>query len=358
VEHATWDSGDIGDSPELNQGAAIRVLIVDDHPMAREWTCNSLANARGVEVIGVAENGTQALRLINDVLPDVVLLDIHLPDISGIEVARRVRAALPKVALVVLTGYDDPTYAQALLQIGVRGFLSKAASAEEIETAVFQAAAGQTTVRSDAARVAVGHVQTKLNPRERQVLSLLVAGRNNLEIADSLGLSVLVVEHHVSQLLRALNARSRAEAIHNAAEAGLVVPSTTFLRGAPAVPALKIYHGFQDHARGTCVVHVQEGQHMRQLLHQCGARNVRGCHSPNGWDSGIGGYGGLELARWIMADCLGEQYAQRVDLLPLFKTKFLTGIDPMEWAITESNIRKWATDQGLDTTAAASEAAA
>jgi DNA-binding NarL/FixJ family response regulator len=354
--HANEQLDDLGFQSEPR--GDIRVLIVDDHPMAREWTSRSLAEAANVDVVGLAENGQQALQLISDLAPDVVLLDIHLPDISGIEIARRVRASLPQVALVVLTGYDDPTYAQALLQIGVRGFLSKAASADEIETAVYQAAAGQTTVRSDAARVAVGQVQTKLNPRERQVLSLLVAGRNNLEIADTLHLSVHVVEHHVSQLLRALDARSRAEAIHNAAAAGLVVPSTTFLRGEPAVPALKIYHGYQDGPRGACVVHVQEGQQMRQLTHGCASQHIKGCHSPNGWESGIGGYGGLELARWLLADCLGEQYLQRVDVLPAFKTKFLTGLDPAEWAISEANIRKWANEVGVQAEEAVHSAAA
>jgi DNA-binding NarL/FixJ family response regulator len=280
----------------------------------------------------------------------VVILDIHLPDMSGIEIARRLRASMPNVAVVVLTSYDDATYAQALLQIGVRGFLSKAASAAEIEKAVLDAAAGRTTVRSDAARAAVGKDQAKLSARERQVLLLLVAGRTNMDIANELGLSVHVVEHTVSQLLQALDARSRPEAIQKAYEAGIVPPSTTFLRGQPAVPALKIYHGYRDTTRSTFVVQVQEGEQLRTLVHDCLQEEIAGCHSLDGWRHGFGGYGGLELARWMLGDCLGPEFLSRADILPLFKAALLTGLHPDEWAITEASIRAWAAEQRVHTT--------
>src|SRR5690242_3337571 len=97
----------------IEQHRTIRVVIADDHPMVREWTRASLAAAEGIEVVGVVENGGQALHAVSDAAPDVLILDVHLPDMSGIEVARRISATLPQVAIVVLTAYDDATYAQA-----------------------------------------------------------------------------------------------------------------------------------------------------------------------------------------------------------------------------------------------------
>ncbi|HYY88909.1 MAG TPA: response regulator transcription factor, partial [Chloroflexota bacterium] len=114
----------------------IRAVVVDDHPMARDWTSRSLAAAADIDVLGAAEDGLTGLRLTAELRPDVLVLDVHLPDISGIEVARRVRTALPDTAILIVTGFDDSTYAQALLQIGVRGYITKSASAGEIIEAV------------------------------------------------------------------------------------------------------------------------------------------------------------------------------------------------------------------------------
>src|SRR5262249_19586528 len=139
---------------EPESALSLRVAIVDDHPMAREWTRASLQAAERIEVVGVAETGAAGLRLVAEEHPDVLVLDVHLPDISGIEVARRVRTAMPEVEIVVITGFVDSAYAQALLQLGARGYLTKSASAEEIVQAVCEAAEGRTVVRSDAARSA------------------------------------------------------------------------------------------------------------------------------------------------------------------------------------------------------------
>jgi DNA-binding NarL/FixJ family response regulator len=187
----------------------IRVVVVDDHPMARDWTTTSLAEAPGIEVVGAAENGRSGLRLVASLRPDVLVLDVHLPDISGIEVARRLRAAMPEVAVLIVTGFDDSTYAQALLQLGVRGYITKSASATEIIEAVRLAAAGHTT-RAEAER-------PPLSPRDRQLLGLLAAGQRNHEIATALDLSLHVVDYRVGQLLQTLGVRSRAEAIQLAA---------------------------------------------------------------------------------------------------------------------------------------------
>ena len=192
----------------LVERAAIRVVVVDDHPVALNWTTTSLAEAPGIEVVGAAENGRGGLGLVASLRPDVLVLDVHLPDISGIEVARRVRAALPEVAVLIVTGFDDAIYAQALLQLGVRGYITKSASAAEIIDAVRQAAAGLSAPSRRS--------QTVLSPRDRELLELLAEGHRNQDIAAALDLSLTVVEYRVGQLLQTLGARSRAEAIQMA----------------------------------------------------------------------------------------------------------------------------------------------
>ena len=103
----------------------IQVVLVDDHPLVREGTRAALERSGHVEVIDTAADGAEALRILSQRHPDVLLLDLHLPDMSGLEVARRVRAEAPEVAVVVITGYEDASYLRALLQIGVRGYLRK-----------------------------------------------------------------------------------------------------------------------------------------------------------------------------------------------------------------------------------------
>jgi DNA-binding NarL/FixJ family response regulator len=199
----------------------IRVVIVDDHPMLREGTRSVLTQHSGISVVGVAADGRAALELVNEHHPTVLLLDVHLPDISGVEVTRQVRSRHPEVAIVVLTGYDDAGYARALLRLGVRGYLGKAASADEIVAAVRAAAQGLTVI--EPAALATFESTTEIfTARELEVLRLMVAGKRNAEIASNLDVSVKTVEFHVSNLLEKLNARSRTEAIVQAQQQGLV----------------------------------------------------------------------------------------------------------------------------------------
>jgi DNA-binding NarL/FixJ family response regulator len=323
---------------------SLRVVVVDDHPMARDWTRASLEEAEGISVVGVAETGAAGLHLVADRGPDVLVLDIHLPDMSGIEIARRVRAALPHVQIVVVTGFDDTSYLQALLQLGVRAYLTKSASAAEIVQAVREAAAGRTTVRSDAARSLTDPGQA-LSSRDRQLLGFLASGRSNVEIAEALDVSLNVVEYRIGQLLQTLGARSRAEAIQQAVALGLVT-TTSFVRGLPAMPALKRYHGSRS-ASGKYTVQVQEGAEFRLLAHDCLARSVPGCLSSAGWSHGFSAFGGIELARWLLADCLGEEYLTNTDMHFQFKSAFLSRLGSSEWTISEADVRAWADERGV-----------
>ncbi len=214
---------------ELTETRPIQVVVVDDHPVLREGTRAVLEQAPDIKVVGTAGEGAAALQLVEEHRPDVLLLDLRLPDVSGVAVAQRVRAWYPEVAVLVLTGYDDVGYIRALLQLGIQGYLRKTVSGDEIVAAVRAVAAGQTVPMEGrtgqplgATRVTVEDGVESLSRREKQVLDLLVAGQRNQEIADMLGLSVKGIEFHVKHLLQKLGARSRTEAIVRARERGWV----------------------------------------------------------------------------------------------------------------------------------------
>lgn len=201
---------------------SIRVVVVDDHPLLREGTQALLARTKGIKVVGATGEGATALRLVRKFWPDVLLLDIHLPDINGVEVARRVRTSFPQVAVLILTGYDDAGYVRALLHLGVQGYLGKTASGGEIVAAI-QAVAQGCKVLAEATRAADEVGSEPLTAREWEVLRLLTVGRRNSEIATTLNVSVKTVEFHVSHILGKLGARSRTEALLKARQLDLAI---------------------------------------------------------------------------------------------------------------------------------------
>jgi DNA-binding NarL/FixJ family response regulator len=200
----------------------INVVIVDDHPLVRVGTQALLDESVGTYVQGTAGDAASALNLVREHRPDVLLLDVRLPDMSGIALARLVRAQYPSIAILVLTGHDEIGYARALRQIGVRGYLSKTASGPEIVAAVRAVALGQDTFQGAAAQASCEATLDELTDREQEVLGLLVQGLRNAEIAAKLRTSVKTAEFHVGRLLHKLHARSRSEAIIRAQELGLV----------------------------------------------------------------------------------------------------------------------------------------
>ena len=206
---------------------AICVVLVEDHPMLREGTAALLAAEADIAVVGQTGRGAEALALVGGCAPDVLVLDLHLPDLGGVEVARRVRAAHPAVAILILSNYEDAGYVRALLQLGVRGYLGKAATGEEIVAAVRGVARGGTTVLSDAARAALGAGGVALSARETEVLGLIAAGRRNAEIAGALFIAESTVEYHIRHLLAKLGARSRTDALRQAREQGLLPHAPT-----------------------------------------------------------------------------------------------------------------------------------
>lgn len=203
----------------------IRVVIVDDHPLLREGTQALLERSPDLAVVGTTGDGESALRLLAEHRPDVLLLDIHLPGLSGVEVARQARERFSWVAVLVLTGYDDLGDARALVRLGVQGYLPKTASGEQIVEAIRTVARGETILISKAAQAALGHGIGPLTAREGEVLRLVAAGKRNAEIAAALGVSVSTVEFHLSNLYQKLGTGSRTETLHRARERGLLPPT-------------------------------------------------------------------------------------------------------------------------------------
>ncbi|MBI5947533.1 MAG: response regulator transcription factor [Chloroflexi bacterium] len=218
--------------------APIRVLIAEDHAVVREGTRQILAADPGIEVVGEAEDGQQALELAGQLKPDVLVLDLRLPVVTGIEVARRIDSYAPDTRILVLSAYDDDDYVFAAMDAGAAGYLLKTAHGEEVVSAihsisrgevVLQAAVASKFLRSHGnARPGADYYEEKLTEREMEILRLAALGLRNKEIASRLNLSQRTVEGHLSHTFAKFNVGSRTEAIlHAAARGWLVIPNTS-----------------------------------------------------------------------------------------------------------------------------------
>ncbi len=208
----------------------VRVVIVDDHALVREGTIQLLKQTPDLEVVGQAISGEEAMGVLESLLPDVALVDVNLPGMSGLELARMAAASLPEVRILILSAYDDYAYVAEALDIGVSGYLLKTASARELIDAVRAVAGGvfvldravstrlNRRVRSDSSNIGT------LTRRETDVLELLARGRSNKQIANELGLGLRTVEGHVSNVLAKLGVQSRTEAVAYALGRRLVIP--------------------------------------------------------------------------------------------------------------------------------------
>jgi DNA-binding NarL/FixJ family response regulator len=206
----------------------IRVLLVDDHPIVRNGIRALLEKDAAIEVTGAVSCGKDALAAIDAVAPDVLVLDMELPDLSGPEVAQQVVERHPAVKILALSGHDDREYIQELLKLGAAGYLMKEEAPETILEAIRGVANGEQgwVSRRIAAQMSVimraEEPFSNLTPRERQVLKLVVDGNTNQGIGAALGISEKTVEKYLESIFTKLDVSSRVEAAVLAVREGLV----------------------------------------------------------------------------------------------------------------------------------------
>ena len=216
---------------------SIRVVLVDDQAMVRTGLRMVLAAEPDIEVVGEAADGAAGVRVVTETKPDVVLLDIRMPGMDGLEAARRIIAAELPTKVVVLTTFDEDEYVAAALRAGVSGFLLKVAPPEDLVVAVRTVAGGQglldpavtlRVIEAFAAAPSPDPVRAgalaQLTERETDVLTLVATGLTNAEIAARLYLGEATVKTHVSRVLLKLGLRDRVQAVAFAYESGLITP--------------------------------------------------------------------------------------------------------------------------------------
>jgi len=214
--------------------AKIRVLVTDDHAIVRDGICALLALTGDIEAVGVAANGREALEMVRELAPDVVLMDIAMPIMDGVEATRRIRKEFPKVKVLALTQYDDKAYVFPVIEAGASGFISKTAVSSELAAGIRSVYRGDSFLSPSVARFLVEDYQQvasmkesqdpyeQLTNREREVLKLVVEGHTTQEIAAMLVLSPKTVERHRTNLMAKLDIHNRTELIKYALRKGII----------------------------------------------------------------------------------------------------------------------------------------
>ncbi|WP_440063726.1 response regulator [Streptosporangium sp. OZ121] len=219
----------------------IRVLVVDDHALVRSGFRMILNAQDDLSVVGEAGDGEEALALARDLLPDVVLMDLHMPEADGVTATGRITAELPGVRVLALSTFDLDEYVVDALRAGASGFLPKDVSPEELLEGVRVVHRGDSVVAPRLLTRLIGTFVRAVRPRpatmppelagltdrEREVLVLIARGRSNPEIAETLDVAASTVKNHVTSLFAKLGVRDRAQAVVVAYEAGFVTPGTT-----------------------------------------------------------------------------------------------------------------------------------
>ena len=209
----------------------IRLLVADDHPAFRRGLQFMLADTDDISIEGEAATGAQAVELANQLAPDVILMDLRMPDLDGIEATRRLSRNTPAPAIVVLTLFAEDDSVLAAMRAGARGYLLKGAEQDEIVRAIRAAAAGEAIFGPQIAQRVIDHFTHSarstttafpaLTERERQVLELIAAGKGNASIAHELMINLKTVRNHVSNIFTKLQVSDRSAAIVRARQSGL-----------------------------------------------------------------------------------------------------------------------------------------
>jgi DNA-binding NarL/FixJ family response regulator len=202
----------------------VRVLLVDDHTVVRRGLRKILESTPEIEVVGEVGDGADAVSVTAKLVPDVVLMDVSLPGLNGIEATRRISKDAPDARVVMLSMHADEQYVRQSIGAGAKGYLLKDSDDQDLVDAVLAVSRGETYFSDTLARAVTaegGRSPDLLSPRERQVLGLICAGHTNREVAESLGLSVNTVETHRKHIIDKLDLHSTAELVRYAIKHGM-----------------------------------------------------------------------------------------------------------------------------------------
>lgn len=210
----------------------IRILIADDQTITRTGLRNLLASVEGIEIVGEAGDGAQVIELAARLEPDVILMDLRMPVVNGIEATRRIHRASPHIGILVVTVFEDDTSVFPAIRAGARGYLLKNAEQDELVRAIRTVANGGVIFSPGIAQKVMGYLTApapdvprqvfdELTPREREILELIAQGKTNAEIASELNLSPKTVSNNISNVLLKVQATDRAKLMLMALEAGM-----------------------------------------------------------------------------------------------------------------------------------------
>ncbi|OGO00374.1 MAG: DNA-binding response regulator [Chloroflexi bacterium RBG_13_51_52] len=212
----------------------IRVLVVDDHTIVRDGICALLALAGDIEVVGEATNGNEAVNKVRELNPDVVLMDIAMPMMGGLEATRRINKEFPKTKVLVLTQYDDKEYFFPVIESGALGFISKAAASSELTAGIRSVHRGDSYLSPSVTKLLVDNYQNmagknpsqdpynQLTEREREVFKLLAEGHSTQEIAEMLVITRKTAEGHKTNLMAKLGVHNRVDLVKYAIRKGII----------------------------------------------------------------------------------------------------------------------------------------
>ena len=216
--------------------AKIRILIVDDHTLFRETLRNFLERDDSIEVIGEAGDGIEAMHQVERLQPDIVLMDVAMPNVNGLQATRQIKKGNPSVKVIMLTMYDTEQYISEMMRVGASGYILKRASAHELLTAIHSVSRGDAYLFPPVTQeVMRGHLeqtvggekaerQEQLTARERELICLIADGETNKRIAELLNISYHTVQTHRLNLMKKLNVHDSAQLVRYAIRKGLVVP--------------------------------------------------------------------------------------------------------------------------------------
>ena len=211
----------------------IRIMVVDDHEMVREGLTTFLKAFDDLQLAAEAESGATAIQLCAEILPDVILMDMAMPDMDGVSAIQAIRKKHPQVRIIALTSFKEGSRIKKALEAGAIGYLIKDVSADDLARAIRAAHAGRATLSPEAAQALVERENQPpapgldLTEREREVLRLMIEGLNNIQIAGKLTVSPSTIKSHVSNILGKLGVASRTEAVTLALRNGIVTSAET-----------------------------------------------------------------------------------------------------------------------------------